>query len=173
MTGIKKGEYGNRDVWAKFEWNSECPENYKSSSSIASSSSVLSSSSSANSSSSSVILSSSSVVKSSSSVKSCSSVTNSSSSSAKSSSSSVQKSSSSSKTNSIVQVFDVNMNVNVAGRFIQIDGAQVGAKFALFDMQGKVLLSGFVETGSRQIAVQRAGAYLLYVGTRMQKVIVK
>ena len=65
------------------------------------------------------------------------------------------------------------MKINVVGRNIQIDGAELGADFALFDMQGKMLSSGFVENGSRQIAVPRAGSYMLSVGNRMQKVIVK
>jgi hypothetical protein len=36
-----------------------------------------------------------------------------------------------------------------------------------------MLLSGFVDKGSWQIAIPRAGTYLLRVGVQMQKVTVK
>ncbi len=139
---------------------------------VKSSSSVAKSSSSGN------AKSSSSVAKSSSSIQkplssSNGSAVKSSSSNAKSSSSSLRKSSSSSKTDAIVQIVDMNMKVNVVGRYVQIDGVQVGSNYTLFDMQGKMLLSGFVDKGSWQIAVPRAGTYLLRVGVQMQKVTVK
>ena len=65
------------------------------------------------------------------------------------------------------------MKIDVIGRYIQIDGVQSDANYTLFDLQGKILLSGSVENGSWQIAVPRAGTYLLSVGMRMQRVTVK
>ena len=177
VQSIGKGVYGNKNFWPKWKENaSKCLESSSSIQTSSSSSTKMSSSSSNGVivTSSSAAKSSSSVAKSSSSVAtSSSSVVKSSSSKAKSSSSSVKKSSSSSKTDAIVLVVGSNVKIDVIGRYIQIDGAQVGVKFMLFDMQGKMLSSGFVENGSWRIAVPRAGIYLLRVGMQMQRVTVK
>jgi len=192
VKNISKGAYGDRKFWPKWKENaSECLESSSSSIQTSSSSSTLienlSSSSVAKSSSSSIQtssssstlienLSSSSAAKSSSSstkVSSSSNVAKSSSSKAKSSSSSVKKSSSSSKTDAIDYVVNSNVKIDVIGRYIQIDGVQSDANYTLFDLQGKILLSGSVENGSWQIAVPRAGIYLLRVGMQMQRVTVK
>ena len=65
------------------------------------------------------------------------------------------------------------MKIDVIGRYIQIDGVQSDANYTLFDLQGKILLSGSVENGSWQIAVPSAVTYLLRVGMQMQWVTVK
>jgi uncharacterized repeat protein (TIGR02543 family) len=174
VQGIGKGVYGNKKFWPKWKYDEACM--------VSSSSEIASSSSSSHNgrSSSSVVKSSSSVVKSSSSAKSSSSVVKSSSSNVKSSSSNVKSSSSSVKKKSssstvslATALYDANVTVNVIGRNIQIDGAQMGSMFALFDMQGRMLLAGSIENGSRKINVTRAGAYLLRVGNRIQKLDVK
>jgi hypothetical protein len=164
VKNISKGAYGDRKFWPKWKENaSECLESSSSSIQTSSSSSTLIEN-----------LSSSSVAKSSSSTKASSSsnVAKSSSSKAKSSSSSVKKSSSSSKTDAIDYVVSSNVKIDVIGRYIQIDGVQSDANYTLFDLQGKILLSGSVENGSWQIAVPRAGTYLLRVGMQMQRVTV-
>ena len=165
VKNISKGAYGDRKFWPKWKENaSECLESSSSSIQTSSSSSTLIEN-----------LSSSGVAKSSSSTKvsSSSNVAKSSSSKAKSSSSSVKKSSSSSKTDAIDYVVNSNVKIDVIGRYIQIDGVQSDANYTLFDLQGKILLSGSVENGSWQIAVPRAGIYLLRVGMQMQRVTVK
>ena len=194
VKNISKGAYGDRKFWPKWKENaSECLESSSSSiqtssssstlienlssSSVAKSSSSTKASSSSNvakSSSSKAESSSSGVAKSSSSTKASSSsnVAKSSSSKAKSSSSSVKKSSSS-KTDAIDYIVSSNVKIDVIGRYIQIDGVQSDANYTLFDLQGKILLSGSVENGSWQIAVPRAGTYLLRVGMQMQRVTVK
>ena len=155
----------------------------KSSSSVvkSSSSSVPKSSSSSVKSSSSRAKSSSSVVKSSSSSapKSSSSSVKRSSSSMKVSSSSVKSSSSSkarsssSKTNSVIVTDIPHFSIQVNARNILISAARIGDAYALFDMQGKVLLQGRVPTSSFNMAVARSGYYLLQIGNRTQRVSIR
>ena len=96
-----------------------------------------------------------------------------SSSSAKSSSSSKVKSSSSTKTNAIVAGVVPLFSVQVNGRNLQISAARIGAAYALFDMQGKVLLQGRVQTANFEIPVMRAGSYLLKIERTSQRVKVR
>jgi hypothetical protein len=84
-----------------------------------------------------------------------------------------RSSSSSGRVSLTAEVVDLNVSVNVADRKIQIEGARTGSMFALFDMQGRMLLAGSIENGSRTIGVPMAGSYLLRVGSKMQKVHVK
>lgn len=148
----------------------------ESSSSEESSSSVKpqSSSSSAKSSSSSAKSSSSSVKSSSSSVKSSSSSAKSSSSSAKSSSSKAKSSSSSKDNSAIVAVRQApTFSVAVAGRNIQIAGAQVGKAYTLLDLQGCVLKNGTVDSGNFNLNVPGAGTYLVRIGSQARAVTIK
>lgn len=151
-----------------------------SSSSVASSSSVSSSSVASSSSaeppkSSSSSAKSSSSVSSSSSVKSSSSSAKSSSSSAKSSSSSANsgKSSSSGKKDSFVHAAVPQFSVYVVNRDLQVAGAHVGDRYALFDMQGNVVLRGAVNSSNFNIAVPIPGNYVLRIGNGCHKVTVR
>ncbi len=132
---------------------------------------ALSSSSVAQSSSSSVESSSSSEAKSSS-----SSVEKSSSSEGESSSSSaIEKSSSSSaepvESSSSKEVIGILAQAPVrawtataVGRTFQIHAAPVGKPYALFDLQGKVLATGRVESSEMTISVPRAGSFVVRIG---------
>lgn len=145
---------------------------------IESSSSEEPSSSSVKSSSSSVKNSSSSAEKlSSSSVKPGSSSAKSSSSSAKSSSSASDKKSSSSKGDDKDAINVVaripQFNVSVAGRTLQIAGAQTNAKVAVFDLRGNVMYAGFANATNVAVDVPNAGSYLVRVGNQTQRVNVK
>lgn len=105
-------------------------------------------------------LSSSSVVKSSS-----SSLERSSSSEAKSSSSSVEKSSSSKEVTGILAQAPVRAwTVTAVGRTFQIHAAPVGKPYALFDLQGKVLATGRVESSEMTVSVPRAGSFVVRIG---------
>ena len=153
-------------------------EKLPSSSSVASSSSVESSSSakssSSVSSSSSAKSSSSSVKSSSSSVKSSSSSAKSSSSSAKTSSSSSSKGkSSSSKTNRIDAAPAPQFSVTVLGNTLQVAGARVGAKYALFDMQGNKVRHGTVQGANFSVGVPVTGRFVLQIGSALRPVTVK
>ena len=137
-----------------------------------SSSSVASSSSEPPVSSSSSISSSSSAKPASSSAKSSSSV-KSSSSSAKSSSSSAKANSSSSKggKNAIAAAGQVpQFSLAAVGRSIQVAGARVGSAYAVLDMQGRVMMSGRVDAANFDMAMDRAGTYLVRIGGQTQAV---
>lgn len=99
----------------------------------------------------------------------------SSSSSAKSSSSSKQPklSSSSKKTEAIIINTVPQFSVHVEARNLQISGAKIGATYALFDMQGKVLLQGHTYATNFDLNIARPGNYLLKIGASTQKIRVK
>jgi len=199
VSGIPADATGEKTFYAKWEKKAEVVENssssaveQSSSSSVKESSSssekTASSSSTAENSSSSAKSSSSSVKSSSSSAKSSSSSAakpasssskndaKSSSSSATSSSSSASKpaSSSSKKTESIFAATQVPMfSLSVAGRNVQIAGARVGSAYAVLDMQGRVMTSGFVDAANFSVAMSRAGSYMIRIGSQVQRVNVK
>ena len=90
-----------------------------------------------------------------------------------SSSSSRINSSSSAKTEAIVATVVPKFSVMVNGRSLQISAARIGAAYALFDMQGKVLLQGRVQAANFEIPVMRAGSYLLKIESTTQRVSVR
>ncbi len=57
-------------------------------------------------------------------------------------------------------------SVTALGRNFQIHAAPVGKPYALFDLQGKVLERGRVESSEMTISAPRAGSYVVRVGTR-------
>ena len=99
-----------------------------------------------------------------------------SSSSAKSSSSKAPKSSSSCKNcfgmGLAVTAATPQFSVEVAGRTIQVAGAQ-GSQYALLDMQGRVIRRGVLESANAAIPVNRGGNYLVRIGDRVKRVSVK
>ena len=121
---------------------------------------------------------SSSSIKSSSSAKSSSSVVKSSSSSSKKvssssgkSSSSQAKSSSSKKSNAVVsKVQTPKFSLQVQARSIQISAVPMNSVYAIFDMQGRVLKNGRVSAANFNIALPRAGNYLVKIGNQTRKV---
>lgn len=136
---------------------------------VSSSSSEKSSSSMAKSSSS-VGKSSSSIGKSSSSVeKSSSSIGKSSSSGEKSSSSSVGEGKSSCSSEGpeaiLAKVPALTWTATASGRSFRIHAAPVGKPYALFDLQGKVLAKGRVESSEMTILAPRAGSFIVRIGT--------
>ena len=82
-------------------------------------------------------------------------------------------SSSSEETTPIVVGAAPKFSVMVNGRSLQISAARIGATYALFDMQGKVLLQGRVRTANFEIPVMRAGSYLLKIESTTQRVSVR
>lgn len=59
------------------------------------------------------------------------------------------------------------------GLNIQISNASVGADFAVFSVQGKVLKSGKVMNSTERVSVQSKGAYLVRVGSEVRMINVK
>jgi hypothetical protein len=67
-------------------------------------------------------------------------------------------------------VAGVKFHVQVSGRNVHVSGTD-GAPVALMDMQGRVLHSGYMQ-GRRGLdfRVERAGSYLVRVGSAVQRV---
>ena len=89
------------------------------------------------------------------------------------SSSSANSSSSKGKDFVLQHNTDFNFSLEVSGRTILLSNVQGYANYALFDMQGKMISAGALQKGYMQIAVPRAGTYLIRVGKKLQKVIVE
>ncbi len=58
-------------------------------------------------------------------------------------------------------------------RNLQVLGAKIGSAYAIFDMQGRVLKKGRVESASFIIPMNMAGNYLVQVGNRTQRITIK
>ncbi len=107
------------------------------------------------------------------SVASSSSEARSSSSEEKSSSSSAKQNSSSSSESPDALVLNLPSpawSVTASGRNFQIHAAPVGKSYALFDLQGKVLARGRVESSEMTLSAPRAGSYIVRVGNRSVRV---
>ena len=57
-------------------------------------------------------------------------------------------------------------SVTASGRNFRIHAAPVGKPYALFDLQGKVLERGRIESSEMNVSVPRAGSYVVRVGKR-------
>lgn len=67
----------------------------------------------------------------------------------------------------------LDVTIRAVSRSIQISAASKNSTYAVLDMQGRVLLRGRVESSNFNIAVPRAGCYLVRVGNATRKVQVK
>ena len=152
---------------------SSCSFEESSSSEILLSSSGIISSSSQNQSSASVIITSSSSEKlSSSSTKPSSSSVKSSSSVGKSSSS-AEKSSSSMQKQDIPSIVYRSIHIDVSGKALHVSGVPHGEKYAIFNMQGSLVHSGYAVAGSIDVTLNSSGSYLLYTAGRFKKLSIK
>ncbi len=61
-------------------------------------------------------------------------------------------------------------SVTAAGRNFQIHAAPVGKSYALFDLQGKVLAKGRIESSEMTISAPRAGSYIVRIGNHSVRV---
>jgi len=74
----------------------------------------------------------------------------------------------------IVAASAVSMaKVSVAGMNIMVDGAKAGSDIAVFNMQGKVVASTKAIFGSQTVTVPNKGVYMVRVGNKMNKVVIK
>lgn len=64
-------------------------------------------------------------------------------------------------------------HVLVDGLKVLLTSAKVGSPYALFDLQGRVILSGRVDTPDFTISVPYAGNYLLRIGYQATHISVK
>lgn len=71
----------------------------------------------------------------------------------------------SSKVTGIIEgrLASLGVSVRAVSRSIQISAASIGSTYAILDIQGRVLLSGRVESANFNIAVPKAGNYLVRV----------
>ncbi len=67
----------------------------------------------------------------------------------------------------------LDVTVRAVSRSIQISAASKNSTYTVLDMQGRVLLRGRAESSNFNIAVPRAGCYLVRVGNATRKVQVK
>ena len=81
----------------------------------------------------------------------------------------------SSKVTGIVEgrLASLGVSVRAVSRSVQISAASIGSTYAILDIQGRVLLSGRVESANFNIAVPKAGNYLVRVGNVTRIVQVK
>ncbi|OWV26957.1 hypothetical protein B7988_01960 [Fibrobacter sp. UWB1] len=96
-----------------------------------------------------------------------------SSSSSDASSSSETPSSSSEQTTSFERMPLPRFSVYVVNRNLQVAGARVGDRYALFDMQGNVVLRGTVNSSNFNMVVPVSGNYVLRIGNGSRKVSVR
>lgn len=89
------------------------------------------------------------------------------------SSSSVELSSSSEQTTSLELTLVPQFSVNVENRNLQVAGARVGDRYALFDMQGNVVFRGTVNSSNFNMVVPVSGNYVLRIGNGCRKVSVR
>lgn len=120
-------------------------------------------------------ISSSGKAKSSSSAKATSSsgkAKSSSSAKAKSSSSSAKAKSSSSKGKDAIHVVASipHIGIMTVARDILVSGANVGSAYSVFDMQGRLMVQGRVESANFRLTMPRAGSYVLRIDSQIQRV---
>ena len=63
--------------------------------------------------------------------------------------------------------------LTAVNRNIQVSGSTVGKRFAVLDMQGRVVRKGVVESSNFEIPVANAGIYMVRVGASTQRIRVK
>ena len=63
--------------------------------------------------------------------------------------------------------------LSAMGRNIKVSGSSLGQKFAVLDMQGKVVRSGVVNAANFEVPVAHAGIYVVRIGSLAQRVRVR
>ena len=66
-----------------------------------------------------------------------------------------------------------NLNIFTIGRNVQISGATVGDRFAIFDMQGGVVRNGFVMSANFEISNLKSGVYMARIGSLVRRLRVR
>ena len=63
--------------------------------------------------------------------------------------------------------------LSAMNRGIQVSGSTVGKRYAVVDLQGRVIRKGVVETSNFEIPVPNTGIYMVRIGTSTQRIRVK
>ena len=58
--------------------------------------------------------------------------------------------------------------LHAVGREIQVVNARVGAAYAVLDLQGRIVKQGQIESANFAVMVERAGNYLVRIGSNLQ-----
>ena len=75
---------------------------------------------------------------------------------------------------SIARVKDVKaFGLSSMNRQIQVSGATAGKRFAVIDMNGKVVRQGVVDSPNFEIPVSNAGVYMVRIGASTQRIRIK
>ncbi len=64
-------------------------------------------------------------------------------------------------------------NVVAAGRTLQISGAKIGAKIAVFDMSGRLVTTSMVQGGTQLVELDKAGSYVVRINNQAARVNVR
>ena len=72
-----------------------------------------------------------------------------------------------------VRLASLNISVSAVSRNIKISAAPVGSAYAIFDMQGRVLRKGRVESPNFSIMMPQAGTCFVKIGNYVQRIDVK
>lgn len=65
------------------------------------------------------------------------------------------------------------LRVFAMNRRIQVNNSMVGERYAVYDMQGNVVMAGMVEAPSFEIPVAKSGVYMVRVGSLAQRINVR
>jgi hypothetical protein len=82
-------------------------------------------------------------------------------------------SSSSGSAMQVLTTITTQFSLKAFNRNLQISGAKKGSTYAIFDMQGRVLKKGRVESADFNIPMNMAGNYLVRVDNRTQLITIK
>ena len=73
----------------------------------------------------------------------------------------------------VLKSLTVRFNVAVDSRTINIEEAQMGARYAVFDMDGRVVKRGVVSNGTQRVDIPKSGSYTVRVNKESVQVNVK
>lgn len=84
-------------------------------------------------------------------------------------------SSSSGKSDAIVSATakPMYLTMHVSGHLVQIAGAQIGSRYAVFDMQGRVMANGFAKSANLSVTLPNSGNYMVRIGNQTVHITIK
>ena len=66
-----------------------------------------------------------------------------------------------------------SIHIDVSGKALHVSGVPHGEKYAIFNMQGSLVHSGYAVAGSIDVTLNSSGSYLLYTAGRFKKFSIK
>ncbi|MCQ2054738.1 MAG: InlB B-repeat-containing protein, partial [Fibrobacter sp.] len=74
---------------------------------------------------------------------------------------------------SVIEVAKPSFGVNVSGHTLEINGAPMNARVAVFNMSGRMVAQGIVENGTQRVELTTPGSYVVRVNSQVVRVNVK